>query len=65
MKPNFDYDSVPYGFIHCFHAQCKHASQCLRHQVALRISPERDVISVVSPTFKPPVEASCPYFKMA
>ena len=37
MKPEFNYESVPFDFSHCFCGQCKVADKCLRHQVALRI----------------------------
>ena len=45
MKPEFNYESVPFDFSHCFCGQCKVADKCLRHQVALRIPESRYSVS--------------------
>lgn len=63
MKPDFDYNTVPYNYAHCFHSECKYAAKCLRHQVALRVPPEKGILSIVSPLFKPADGTDCPYFK--
>lgn len=63
MKPDFDYNSVPHDFVHCFNAQCEHASKCLRHQIALLTPPERGVVRTISPVFKLPAGTNCSYFK--
>lgn len=62
MKPDFDYATVPYGFVHCLHAQCPYAANCLRYQVAQRIPPECNSISIVNPSFTPPKKKECSYF---
>ena len=35
MKPEFNYESVPFDFSHCFCGQCKVADKCLRYQLEL------------------------------
>lgn len=62
MKPDFDYSLVPYNFLHCFNGQCLHAADCLRHQVSLRILPEREAITIVNPARTTPASEDCPYF---
>lgn len=64
MNPKFDYNSIPFSFTHCLNAQCKRASQCLRHQTALRIPPECWSISVVNPSSTTSTGKDCLYFKM-
>lgn len=64
MKANFDYNSVPYNFTHCLNKQCSHSTDCLRHQIALRIPPERDTINIVNPAYAASGnEENCPFFK--
>ena len=46
MKPEFNYESVPFDFSHCFCGQCKVADKCLRYQVALRIPESRYSVPV-------------------
>jgi hypothetical protein len=29
MEDNFDYQSVPYSFAHCFNSQCPKGEKCL------------------------------------
>lgn len=62
MKADFDYNSVPYGFIHCFNEQCKQAADCLRRQVAFRIPPECSTITIINPSYTIPDGKDCPYF---
>lgn len=49
MKPEFNYESVPFDFSHCFCGQCKVADKCLRYQVALRIPESRYSVPVINP----------------
>lgn len=63
MKPDFNYDSVPYNFSHCFCGQCAWADKCLRHQVALRMPAERHSVTVVNPLNVAPDGKNCRYFK--
>lgn len=63
MKPDFDFNCVPNGFIHCFNDKCKYAEKCLRHQVALRIPDTCAVYTVINPAYKFPDDKECHYFK--
>ncbi len=62
MKPDFDYSTVPYGYVHCLNRQCQHATNCLRHQVALRASPDCTTFIVVNPSHVAPNGEECSYF---
>lgn len=62
MKADFDYQTVPYNFTHCLHAQCPQADTCLRHQVALRIPYECERITIINPARTLSAGESCPYF---
>ena len=63
MKPEFNYESVPFDFSHCFCGQCKVADKCLRHQVALRIPESRHSVPVINPNNVSPDGENCRYFK--
>ncbi|MEG1564943.1 MAG: DUF6078 family protein [Bacteroides sp.] len=63
MKSDFDYSSVPYDFAHCFIEQCPLATECLRHQVALHVSPQCETLTIVNPAIPAHGTNSCPYFK--
>ena len=62
MKPDFDYSTVPYNFVHCLRTECPHAAECLRYQVALRVPGKCETINVVSPSYTPPKGKECAYF---
>lgn len=63
MKSDFDYNSVPYSFIHCFNSKCLQADNCLRYQVGLRVTSQRGVLTVVNPVRETSIDEKCPYFK--
>ncbi|WP_455586672.1 DUF6078 family protein [Bacteroides sp.] len=64
MKTNFDYHSVPYNFVHCINKQCLHAADCLRHQVALRIPSECEIVCIINPAYATSAgKDSCKFFK--
>ena len=63
MKPDFNYTSVPHNYIHCFNNNCTHATECLRHQVALHVPDTVGIIHTVSPVYKIPDTTECRYFK--
>lgn len=63
MKPEFDYNSLPYDFIHCLNARCKRADECLRRQATLRMPKERGTVTVVNPGHIVSTGKNCPYFK--
>lgn len=62
MKPDFDYNSVPHGFIHCLNGQCPQANNCLRHQIALRIPSECKTITIINPSYASATDKQCSYF---
>ena len=64
MKPEFNYESVPFDFSHCFCGQCKVADKCLRYQVALRIPESRYSVPVINPNNVSPDGENCRYFLM-
>lgn len=63
MKPDFDYNAVPHDYTHCLNGQCLRAETCLRHQVALRIPPERGIINIVNPSHIVASGDQCEYFQ--
>ena len=63
MKPEFNYESVPFDFSHCFCGQCKVADKCLLYQVALRIPESRYSVPVINPNNVSPDGENCRYFK--
>lgn len=63
MNTDFDYNSFPAGFAHCFNEQCLRGSQCLRRQLALRIPKERGSIVTINPGYiGAPTGEECPSF---
>lgn len=62
MKADFDYTAVPHAFIHCLHAQCPRAAECLRYQVVLHVPAEHHSISIVNPSYTPAKGKECTYF---
>lgn len=50
MKTDFDYNTVPHGFLHCFNLKCPHAKKCVRNLVTRYLLPTRISISIVNPT---------------
>ena len=64
MKENFDHSAVPYDFVHCLNQQCPHAVECLRYQVALHLSTECNIISIVNPVYATSAgKDNCKFFK--
>lgn len=62
MKPDFDYDSVPYNFIHCLNSQCPRADECLRQQIVLHIPVECKTINIINPAYAAASNGNCHYF---
>ena len=62
MESDFDYGTVPYGFIHCLNESCKDAKHCLRHQVTHYLPSNCSHISIVSPAYIAATNGKCPYF---
>lgn len=65
MKNKFDYQSVPYGFAHCFHSQCIHKEECLHHLAAINCTSQYPTLSIINPNRIPADTTDCPYFRKA
>lgn len=63
MENNFDYQSVPYEYAHCFNSQCTRSSQCLRHLVAANSTSQYPTLLVVNPHCIPADTNDCPHFR--
>ncbi|WP_071144854.1 DUF6078 family protein [Bacteroides ihuae] len=64
MNNNFDYNSVPYGYAHCFNHQCPKADSCMRHFAALHATFDVPYISIVNPACIPADTSACSYFHL-
>ncbi|WP_321333413.1 DUF6078 family protein [uncultured Bacteroides sp.] len=65
MNNDFDYNSVPYGYAHCFNNQCPKANSCMHHLAALHVMPNSPYITIVNPTCIPADATTCPYFHLS
>lgn len=63
MKSEFNYQSVPHNFAHCFNGQCARAGECLRYFVGERIPADCNYVTAVNPNKVALEEKSCPFFK--
>lgn len=63
MESNFDYDSVPYAFAHCFNNQCPKAEKCLRHLAAQHCTNNYPTINIINPACIPADTDTCPHFQ--
>lgn len=63
MEKNFDYNSVPYDFVHCLNSTCPYADKCLRYLVAKHIPVKCKTVTVINPYFIPTQGEVCPDFK--
>lgn len=59
---NFDYSLVPYSFMHCIHASCVHANDCLRYRVMQHATSDRESLSIVNPARIPGNGNKCRHF---
>lgn len=62
MEKDFDYNTVPITFLHCTHAQCLQANNCIRHQLMFQLTPDRNNIPIVNPARIEGKGENCPYF---
>lgn len=62
MEPDFDYETVPSGFIYCLNKECEDAKRCLRHQVTHYLPSNRVSINVISPAHIAAANGECSYF---
>lgn len=63
MEKDFDYQSVPYGFAHCFNSQCAQSRKCLRHLVTECCTSQYPTLSIINPKCIPADTTTCTYFK--
>lgn len=63
MEKDFDYQSVPYGFAHCYNSQCVQGSKCLRHLVAENCDTQYPTLSIINPNCIPADTKTCPHFR--
>lgn len=63
FENNFNYQSVPYNYAHCFNEQCSQSAKCLRHLVAQNSTSQNNTLSIINPKCIPDDTANCPFFK--
>lgn len=62
MKEDFNYKEVPYNYIHCLHAQCRHSDKCLRYLITRYADPKIEHITIVNPSYALANEDNCSFF---
>lgn len=62
MEENFDYQSMPYHFAHCFNNQCPKGEKCLHHLAAMHSNSQYPTISIVNPNCIPEDMNACPFY---
>lgn len=65
MKDDFDYQAVPYDYIHCFNQDCPRSENCLRHLAAMHAPKTTPYIATVNPAAYPEDSIQCPHFRSA
>ena len=63
MKPEFNYQLIPYGFAHCLNRECKRANECLRSRAVLHLPSDRDTFTIVNPARTTTNGEDCHFFK--
>lgn len=63
MENNFNYDSAPGSYAHCFNHQCVRSNKCMRHLVALHCDSRRSTICTVNSAWIPEDTSNCTLFK--
>ena len=63
MDQTFEYQSVPYGYKHCFNNECVRRENCLHHLVAKHSNSRYPALTIVNPHCIPEDTAKCPFFK--
>lgn len=63
MEKDFDYQSVPYGFAHCFNSQCVLSQKCLHHLVAENCTSQYPTLPIINPNCIPADTTTCPYYR--
>lgn len=65
MEEDFDYQSVPARYAHCFNSECLQSRDCLRHLVAKCCTSQYPTLPIINPNCIPTDSAACPYFRSA
>lgn len=60
---NFNYNSVPFNYLHCLNPACSRSANCLRHLAAQHVPAEVARIMAVNPTNYPSEAERCIYFR--
>lgn len=63
MENEFNYQAVPYGYIHCFNTHCPKGEKCLHRLVAIHSTNQYPTLSVVNPNCIPDDADACPFYK--
>ena len=65
MENEFNYQSVPYNFAHCFNHQCPKAGKCLRNIAAQHCINNYPTLRIINPAAIPADANACPHFRSA
>ena len=60
---NFNYNSVPFNYLHCLNPACSRSSNCLHHLAAQHVPAEVARIMAVNPANYPSEAERCIYFR--
>ena len=60
---NFNYQSVPFHYLHCLNPSCARSASCLRHLAAQHVPAEVTHIMAVNPVNYPAEADRCAYFR--
>lgn len=63
MKDDFDYQSVPFNYIHCFNENCPHGGNCLYRLVAQHAPKTVPYVVSINPAAYPKDAGHCPHFR--
>lgn len=63
MKDDFDYQSVPLRYLHCFNATCPRKDECLRYLTAIHAPKSTPVVMTLNPAAYPKNADTCDYFR--
>ena len=63
MKNDFNYDSTPHSYAHCFNHQCVRSQKCMHHLVAQHCNALPSTICVVNPAWIPEDTSTCSLFQ--
>lgn len=62
MEKDLDYSHVPYTFMHCIHASCVRANDCVRHLIMQHVPSSLESLLMLNPTHIPGDGKDCSYF---